>query len=41
VPDGPGRLVVASVADLSLARLREEFGPLRAAADAASRWPGR
>jgi HAD superfamily hydrolase (TIGR01509 family) len=41
VPDGPGRLVVASVADLSLARLREGFGPLRAAADAASRLRGR
>jgi HAD superfamily hydrolase (TIGR01509 family) len=37
VPAGPGRLVVTSVADLSLARLRQEFGRLRASADAASR----
>jgi len=36
VPAAPGRLVVASVADLSLARLGREFARLRAEADAAA-----
>jgi len=35
VPAAPGRLVVASVTDLSVARLRREFSRLRAEADAA------